>query len=101
MKKQFSNFVQDKECVFIVLPSTVSASFLTFAVEISSCGFIYQKVKKAWYRSSLKVQSMRQFVATESPLNMIRNAFHVTLKALFFLRYLNFVLICWSCRKTA
>ena len=36
------------------------------------------------------LKSLRQFLATESPLKMMTNGFYFILKALLFLRYLNF-----------
>ena len=46
--------------------------------------------------------SLRQLFATENPSKIIKNAFHFTLKVLFFSRYVNFYsLTFWSCRKTA
>ena len=41
------------------------------------------------------VSGLRQYLATESSIKMMKNAFYFTLKALFFLQ------IFWSCRKTA
>ena len=43
-------------------------------------------------RSNLKVPppGLRQFLATESPLKMMNNAFYFILKANFVHRYLNF-----------
>ena len=44
---------------------------------------------------------LRQNLATESPLKMMKNAFYFTSEALFVLNILNFCLDIWSCRKTA
>ena len=41
--------------------------------------------------------SLRQFLAIESLLEIIKNAFYFTLKTLFVLKIFKF----WSCRKTA
>ena len=41
-----------------------------------------------------------QILATESPLKIMENYFYFTLKALFVLKILKFVLNFWSCRKT-
>ena len=44
------------------------------------------------WRSLIKdaLSSLKQFLATERPLKMIKNSFYFTLKALFFSKYLNF-----------
>ena len=44
------------------------------------------------WRSLIKdaPSSLKQFLATERPLKMIKNSFYFTLKALFFSKYLNF-----------
>ena len=42
---------------------------------------------------------LKAYSRSESPLNVMKNAFYLTLKALFVLRYLNFALTFWSCRK--
>ena len=48
------------------------------------------------------LSGFRQFLATESPLKMMENAFYFTLKALFVLKIFNFIVLAfWSCRKTA
>ena len=44
--------------------------------------------KENLFKSVLSV--LRQFVATESPLKMMKNVFYSTLKALFVLKILNF-----------
>ena len=38
------------------------------------------------------LSGLRQFLATESPLKMMKNAFYLTSKFLFSLRYLSFCL---------
>ena len=49
------------------------------------------------------LSDLRQFLATESPLKMMKNAFYFTLKAFFLLKKFKFlsVLTSWSSRKTA
>ena len=47
------------------------------------------------------LSGLRQLLATESPLKMMKNAFYFTLKALFVLGYLCFCLDVLSCIKTA
>ena len=45
------------------------------------------------------LSGLRQILATENPLRMIKNAFYFTLKALFVTRYLNFCfdfLVMWK-----
>ena len=42
---------------------------------------------------------LRQFLETKSSLKMMKNTFHFTLKALFFLKYLNFCLELWVMYK--
>ena len=44
---------------------------------------------------------LRQNLATESPLKMMKNAFYFASEALFVLNLLNFCLEIWSCRKAA
>ena len=46
------------------------------------------------------LSDLRQFLATESPLKMMKNDFYFILKVLFFLRYLIFILTFWLCRKS-
>ena len=50
-------------------------------------------------KNSLKrtLSGLTQFLTTENPLEMIKNAFYYTLKALFVLKIFKF----WSWRKTA
>ena len=46
------------------------------------------------------LSDLRQFLTTENPLTMMKNAFHFMLKALFVLKIFTFfVLIFWSCRN--
>ena len=45
------------------------------------------------------VSDRRQILATESPVKIIENYFYFTLKALFVLKILKFLLNFWSCRK--
>ena len=49
------------------------------------------------------LSDLRQFLATESLLKMMKNAFYFTLKAFFLLKKFKFlsVLTFWSSRKTA
>ena len=41
--------------------------------------------------SIFKLQGLRQFLATESPLKMMKNTFYFTLKALFVLKIIKFL----------
>ena len=43
------------------------------------------------------LSGLKRFLATESPLKMMKTAFYFTLKSLFVLRYLNFCLDFRSC----
>ena len=50
----------------------------------------------AWLKQCPKefkggLSGLRQFLATESPLRMMKNAFYLTSKALFFLKIFNFL----------
>ena len=48
------------------------------------------------------LSGLRQFLATESPLKMMKNAFNFTSKALFILKIFKFLSrLFWSCIKTA
>ena len=48
------------------------------------------------------LSGLRQFLATESPLKIMKNAFYFTSKALFILKIFNFLSwLFWSCSKTA
>ena len=47
------------------------------------------------------LSTLRQILATESPLNMMKNAIYYTLKALLVLKIFKFVLNFQPCRKTA
>ena len=40
---------------------------------------------------NVALSGLRQFLATESPLKMMKNAFHFTLKALFVLKIIKFL----------
>ena len=47
------------------------------------------------------LSGLRQLLATESPLKMMKNGFYFTSKALFVLKIFRFfVLTFWSCSKT-
>ena len=46
-------------------------------------------LKNFYIRGALS--GLRQFLATESPLKMIKNAFYLTLKALFVLKIFKFL----------
>ena len=47
------------------------------------------------------LSGLRQLLATESPLKMMKNGFYFTSKALFVLKIFKFfVLTFWSCSKT-
>ena len=56
---------------------------------------------KYWILFSFKgtLSGLKQFLASESPLKVMKNAFYFTLKAPFVLRYLSFYLDFWSCIK--
>ena len=45
------------------------------------------------------LSGLRQFLTTENPLKMMKNAFYFTSKALFVLKIFVFVFVltCWSC----
>ena len=47
------------------------------------------------------LSGLRQFLATESPLQMMKNAFYFTSKALFVLKIFKFCLDFWSCIEMA
>ena len=44
---------------------------------------------KLWHKDALS--SLRQFLANESPLKLMKNAFHLTLKALLVLKIFKFL----------
>ena len=49
----------------------------------------YKKLQSAYYYRLIgALSSLKQFLATESPLKMMKNAFYFTLKALFVLKIL-------------
>ena len=59
---------------------------------------IQEILKFHWFKGGLL--GLRQFLATGSPLKLMKNAFYFILKAFLFSRYLHFTLSFWSCRKT-
>ena len=56
-----------------------------------------KKIKRLVVDIKGALSRLRQFLATESPLKMMKNTFYFTLKALF----VSIVLTFWSCAKTA
>ena len=52
--------------------------------------FLYDR-DPCYGRVKFVLAVLRQFVATESPLKMMKNAFDFTLRALFFLKIFTFV----------
>ena len=68
-------------------------------------GFYWQNVWKThveeWnFKGALS--GLRKFLAIESPLKMMKNAFHFTLKSLFVLKIFKFLSwLLWTCIKTA
>ena len=46
------------------------------------------------------LSGLRQFLAIERPLKMMKSAFYCTSKALFVLKIFNLCLDFWSCSKT-
>ena len=50
-------------------------------------------IRKFKYESNFKgaLSGLRQFLATESPLKMMKNAFYLTLKALFVFNIFKFL----------
>ena len=92
MFRSASDFLCRLKLQFILL-----LFFTTFIFIISSCfllEFWNHKFKGA-------LSGLRQFLATESPLKMMKYAFYFTLKALFVLNIFRFfVLTFWSCIKT-
>ena len=53
------------------------------------CFFKIFFIKRALLKGAL--EGLRQFLVTESPLKMMKNAFYFTLKALFVLKLLKFL----------
>ena len=47
-------------------------------------------MNRTFYAFNVVLSGLRQFLATESPLNMMKNAFYFTLKALFVLKIFEF-----------
>ena len=72
--------------------------------------FIHSLCRKLWNTTEIFVRlknkgalCLKQFLATESPLKMMKNAFYFTLKSLFVLKIFKFLswLSFWPCRKAA
>ena len=87
--KIFSNFVHFCSNFQIFCPFlTLFPPFLPFFWKITCMPLLS------------KIGPDLQILATESPLKIMENYFYFTLKALFVLKILKFVLNFWSCRKT-
>ena len=89
LPKIFSNFVHFCSNFQIFCPFlTLFPPFLPFFWKITCMPLLS------------KIGPDLQILATESPLKIMENYFYFTLKALFVLKILKFVLNFWSCRKT-
>ena len=87
--KIFSNFVHFCSNFQIFCPFlTLFPPFLPFFWKITCMPLLS------------KIGPDLQILATESPLKIMENYFYFTLKVLFVLKILKFVLNFWSCRKT-
>ena len=87
--KIFSNFVHFCSNFQIFCPFlTLFPPFLPFFWKITCMPLLS------------KIGPDLQILATESPLKIMENYFYFTLKALFVLKILKFVLNFWSCIKT-
>ena len=84
---KFSVDVQFFLYIYIFTKYFVAISYVTFLMHFS--------IKD-------RLACLRQFLATESPLKLMKNAFNFTLKAIFVLKiFKKFVPTFWSCTKTA
>ena len=81
-------FIWIKQCQFISMPGLYISNLLSNH-KFLNC------LKDA-------LSGLRQFLATESPLKMMKNVFYFTSKALFVLKMFNFLSwLFWSCSKMA
>ena len=88
-----SDFLQ---CMYRKKPCNCHSNF--FPSLFTFCCYFWMDWEKV-FKGTLS--GLRQFLAIESPLKMMKNAFYFTLKDLFsFTLKALFVFTFWSCRKT-
>ena len=80
----------------LTLENDINKAYVDFAIFSLSLWSIkeiilFQLIKVGTTTNYKLLSRLRQFLATESPLKMIKNAFYLTLKALFVLKITKFL----------
>ena len=88
--------------ILLVLLSTILIPCFKIILYILPTTHLHLKIKTFSKIKKFKASGLSQFLTTESPVHMMKNAFYFTLKAHFIFMIFKLLSgIFWSCMKTA